>query len=50
MSWNGLVISALARASKILEAEPEGTKYCFPVVNNQVMKCFLTFVPFGLFF
>ena len=50
MSWNGLVISAFARASKILGAEPEGTKYCFPVVNSQVMKCFLTFVPFGLFF
>ncbi|WZZ11892.1 hypothetical protein YC2023_104981 [Brassica napus] len=35
VSWNGLVISALARASKILMAEPEGTKYCFPVVNSQ---------------
>ncbi|KAH0855924.1 hypothetical protein HID58_084185 [Brassica napus] len=35
VSWNGLVISALARASKILGAEPEGTKYCFPVVNSQ---------------
>ncbi|KAH0908333.1 hypothetical protein HID58_031654 [Brassica napus] len=35
VSWNGLVISALARASKILMAEPESTKYCFPVVNSQ---------------
>lgn len=38
MSWNGLVISSFARASKILKAEPESTKYGFPVVNSQVMK------------
>ncbi|KAJ0265006.1 Catalytic protein [Hirschfeldia incana] len=35
VSWNGLVISAFARASKILRDEPEGIKYCFPVVNSQ---------------
>uniref|UniRef100_A0A1J3FXV8 Spermatogenesis-associated protein 20 n=1 Tax=Noccaea caerulescens TaxID=107243 RepID=A0A1J3FXV8_NOCCA len=35
VSWNGLVISSFARASKILRAEPESTKYCFPVVNSQ---------------
>ncbi|CAH2071820.1 unnamed protein product [Thlaspi arvense] len=35
VSWNGLVISSFARASKILKAEPENTKYCFPVVNSQ---------------
>ncbi|VVB07078.1 unnamed protein product [Arabis nemorensis] len=35
VSWNGLVISSFARASKILKAEPESTKYGFPVVNSQ---------------
>ncbi|CAE6138872.1 unnamed protein product [Arabidopsis arenosa] len=34
VSWNGLVISSFARASKILKSEPESTKYCFPVVNS----------------
>ncbi|XP_062088038.1 uncharacterized protein LOC133794686 isoform X2 [Humulus lupulus] len=31
VSWNGLVISSFARASKILNEEPEGTKFNFPV-------------------
>ncbi|XP_030508262.2 uncharacterized protein LOC115722977 [Cannabis sativa] len=31
VSWNGLVISSFARASKILKGEPEGTKFNFPV-------------------
>ncbi|KAL8054788.1 hypothetical protein ABFX02_04G015600 [Erythranthe guttata] len=34
VSWNGLVISSLARASKILKAEPKGTEYYFPVNGN----------------
>ncbi|KAM7501270.1 hypothetical protein LguiB_000174 [Lonicera macranthoides] len=33
VSWNGLVISSLARASKILKGEHEGTKFNFPVVG-----------------
>ncbi|CAK7348254.1 unnamed protein product [Dovyalis caffra] len=33
VSWNGLAISSLARASKILMGEAEGTKYNFPVVG-----------------
>nr|KYP71327.1 hypothetical protein KK1_010582 [Cajanus cajan] len=35
VSWNGLAISAFARASKILEGEPEGTKFYFPVVGTE---------------
>lgn len=35
VSWNGLAISAFARASKILEGEPEGTKFYFPVVGSE---------------
>ncbi|KAF5931342.1 hypothetical protein HYC85_032215 [Camellia sinensis] len=34
VSWNGLVISSFARASKILEDEPEGTKFNFPVTGS----------------
>ncbi|KAK7284684.1 hypothetical protein RJT34_19434 [Clitoria ternatea] len=33
VSWNGLAISAFARASKILMSESEGTKFYFPVVG-----------------
>ncbi|KAI3979037.1 hypothetical protein MKX01_016212 [Papaver californicum] len=33
VSWNGLVISSFARASKILIWEPEGTQFCFPVMG-----------------
>ncbi|KAK9984016.1 hypothetical protein SO802_033541 [Lithocarpus litseifolius] len=33
VSWNGLVISSFARASKILKGENEGTKFNFPVVG-----------------
>ncbi|XP_042476929.1 spermatogenesis-associated protein 20 isoform X2 [Macadamia integrifolia] len=33
VSWNGLAMSAFARASQILKGEAEGTKYCFPVVG-----------------
>ncbi|KAL6271785.1 hypothetical protein ACE6H2_028696 [Prunus campanulata] len=34
VSWNGLAISAFARASKILKNEPEGIKFNFPVVGS----------------
>ncbi|XP_047966732.1 spermatogenesis-associated protein 20-like isoform X1 [Salvia hispanica] len=34
VSWNGLAISAFARASKILKDEPEGTQYHFPIVGT----------------
>ncbi|XP_049407647.1 uncharacterized protein LOC125871096 [Solanum stenotomum] len=34
VSWNGLVISSLARASKILKGEPEGTRFYFPVTGT----------------
>ncbi|KAK9945603.1 hypothetical protein M0R45_011111 [Rubus argutus] len=33
VSWNGLAISAFARASKILKNEPEEIKFDFPVVG-----------------
>ncbi|XAR61288.1 hypothetical protein NMG60_11034938 [Bertholletia excelsa] len=33
VSWNGLAISSFARASKILQREPKGTKFNFPVVG-----------------
>lgn len=33
VSWNGLVISSLARASQILKAEAKETKFYFPVVG-----------------
>ncbi|XP_052196552.1 uncharacterized protein LOC127803938 [Diospyros lotus] len=33
VSWNGLAISSFARASKILQSEPEGTKFYFPVAG-----------------
>ncbi|KAM7275705.1 hypothetical protein ACFE04_017571 [Oxalis oulophora] len=33
VSWNGLAISSLARASKILMNEPENTQFNFPVVG-----------------
>lgn len=33
VSWNGLVISSFARASKILKGETENTKFNFPVVG-----------------
>ncbi|KAK7259411.1 hypothetical protein RIF29_25018 [Crotalaria pallida] len=35
VSWNGLAISSLARASKILKSEVEGTKFNFPVVGTE---------------
>ncbi|XP_017252409.1 uncharacterized protein LOC108222933 isoform X1 [Daucus carota subsp. sativus] len=31
VAWNGLTISAFARASKVLKGEPNGTKFYFPV-------------------
>ncbi|XP_078158629.1 catalytics isoform X2 [Carex rostrata] len=34
VSWNGLVISALARASQILNLEPKGIGFHFPVVGS----------------
>ncbi|KAF3340955.1 spermatogenesis-associated protein 20 [Carex littledalei] len=34
VSWNGLVISALARASQILKLEPKGIGFHFPVVGS----------------
>ncbi|XP_062178220.1 uncharacterized protein LOC133883051 [Alnus glutinosa] len=33
VSWNGLALSAFARASKILKDQDEGTKFNFPVVG-----------------
>jgi len=36
VSWNGLVISSFARASRILRTEAEGTKFHFPVVGSDV--------------
>ncbi|KAL4202665.1 hypothetical protein AMTRI_Chr02g222250 [Amborella trichopoda] len=33
VAWNGLAMLAFARASVILEAEPEGTKFHFPVTG-----------------
>lgn len=36
MSWNGLVISSFARASKILNGEPQGIRFNFPVVGTDV--------------
>ncbi|VAH68526.1 unnamed protein product [Triticum turgidum subsp. durum] len=33
VSWNGLAISAFARASQILKSGPPGTKFYFPVVG-----------------
>ncbi|XP_072960415.1 uncharacterized protein [Typha angustifolia] len=33
VSWNGLVISSFARASKILKAKPRETRFFFPVVG-----------------
>ncbi|XP_006645291.1 spermatogenesis-associated protein 20 isoform X2 [Oryza brachyantha] len=33
VSWNGLAISAFARASRILKSEPTGTRFCFPVTG-----------------
>lgn len=35
VSWNGLVISSFARASKILKGEAEGIKFNFPVVGTE---------------
>ncbi|XP_054803026.1 uncharacterized protein LOC129306438 isoform X1 [Prosopis cineraria] len=35
VSWNGLVISSFARASKILNVEAEGTTFNFPVVGTE---------------
>ncbi|KAI5680403.1 hypothetical protein M9H77_01630 [Catharanthus roseus] len=34
VSWNGLVISSFARASKILKAEHDGARFYFPVVGT----------------
>lgn len=34
VSWNGLTISSFARASKILENEPDGSKFYFPVADT----------------
>ncbi|XP_068658801.1 uncharacterized protein [Aristolochia californica] len=34
VSWNGLAISAFARASKILKTEPGDIKFNFPVIGN----------------
>lgn len=34
VSWNGLAISAFARASKILDSEPDETKFNFPVAGS----------------
>ncbi|XP_058200184.1 uncharacterized protein LOC131315126 [Rhododendron vialii] len=34
VSWNGLAISAFARASKILKGEPDETEFNFPVAGS----------------
>ncbi|CAO2839624.1 unnamed protein product [Amaranthus hypochondriacus] len=34
VSWNGLVISSFAKASKILKAEPNGLRHYFPVAGS----------------
>ena len=36
VSWNGMAISAFARASKILKNEHEGIQFHFPVVGANV--------------
>lgn len=36
VSWNGLVVSSFARASKILNNEPDVTKFNFPVAGTDV--------------
>ncbi|KAE9460569.1 hypothetical protein C3L33_07581, partial [Rhododendron williamsianum] len=36
VSWNGLAISAFARASKILKGEPDETKFNFPVAGSDL--------------
>ncbi|KAL2634596.1 hypothetical protein R1flu_006075 [Riccia fluitans] len=33
VAWNGLALSAFARASRILQKEPEGMQYYFPVTG-----------------
>ncbi|CAI9105338.1 OLC1v1004236C1 [Oldenlandia corymbosa var. corymbosa] len=35
VSWNGLAISSLARASQILKCESEGERFYFPVMNTK---------------
>ncbi|KAL3849786.1 hypothetical protein ACJIZ3_011668 [Penstemon smallii] len=34
VSWNGLVISSFAKASKVLKSEQEGTRFYFPIVGT----------------
>lgn len=50
MSWNGLAISAFARASKILKGEAESTVFNFPVVGCDVRAFSLTSCLFLFFF
>jgi len=37
VAWNGLAISAFARASRILLTEPPGVRYEFPVTGCHVI-------------
>jgi len=43
VAWNGLAISAFARASRILLTEPPGVRYEFPVTG-----CHVRFLPLAL--
>nr|KAJ0220247.1 hypothetical protein LSAT_V11C200070080 [Lactuca sativa] len=53
VSWNGLVVSSFARASKILNNEPDVTKFNFPVAGTdeymQVAKRSLVFIKENLY-
>ncbi|KAL8192031.1 hypothetical protein R6Q57_028152 [Mikania cordata] len=55
VSWNGLVISSFARASKILKIEPQDTKFNFPVAGMspheymEVSKKALNFIKENLY-
>ncbi|CAI9297189.1 unnamed protein product [Lactuca saligna] len=55
VSWNGLVVSSFARASKILKNEPDVTKFNFPVAGTdpqeymEVAKRSLVFIKENLY-
>ncbi|KAL7619011.1 hypothetical protein Lser_V15G04296 [Lactuca serriola] len=55
VSWNGLVVSSFARASKILNNEPDVTKFNFPVAGTdpqeymEVAKRSLVFIKENLY-
>ncbi|CAI9296777.1 unnamed protein product [Lactuca saligna] len=55
VSWNGLVVSSFAKASKILNNEPDVTKFNFPVAGTdpqeymEVAKRSLVFIKENLY-